>query len=92
MKQEPAPDRPVLYAELDRLSCLAMAASKDFNDELTLILNRAAISLDLIGADHPATSDLVELQGSVVRCAEITRCLMLLTLRARDSMHYATLH
>jgi hypothetical protein len=68
-----------------------MAAGKDFNDELTLILNRAAISLDLIGPDHPAAPDLVELQGSVIRCAEITRCLMLLTLRARDSMHYATL-
>jgi hypothetical protein len=78
-------------AELDRLSSLAMAAGKDVNDELTVILNRAAISLDLIGADHPATADLVELQGSVIRCAEITRCLMLLTLRARDSMHYATL-
>jgi hypothetical protein len=47
--------------------------------------------LDLIGADHPAASDLIELQGSVARCAEITRCLMLLTLRARDSMHYVTL-
>jgi flagellar biosynthesis GTPase FlhF len=91
MKQELAPERPMLYAELDRLSCLAMAAGKDFNDELTLILNRAVISLDLIGADHPAASDLIELQSSVARCAEITRCLMLLTLRARDSMHYVTL-
>ena len=90
MTQEPA-RLPLPNAELDRLSALAMAAGKDFNDELTLILNRAAISLDLIGPDHPAAPDLFELQGSVIRCAEITRCLMLLTLRARDSMHYATL-
>jgi hypothetical protein len=91
MKQETASERPVLHADLDRLSCLALAASKDFNDELTIILNRAAISLELIGEDHPAASELIELQSSVIRCAEITRCLMLLTLRGRDLMHYATL-
>lgn len=94
MKQQPASGRPEVnevHIELERLSALAMSAGKDFNDELTLILNRAVISLDLIGEDHPAAADLVALQDSVLRCAEITRCLMLLTIRARDSVRCATL-
>lgn len=82
--------RPVLYDELDRLSGLALAASKDFNDELTFILNHAEVSLDMLGREHPAIPSMVELQHSAIRCAEITRSLLLLTLRARESIRYAT--
>jgi hypothetical protein len=66
-----------------------MAAGKDFNDELTFILNYAEVSLDLLGPKHPASSSLVELTHAVRRCAETTRCLLLMTLRARDSARYA---
>jgi hypothetical protein len=81
--------RRTVDRELDRLSGLALAASKDFNDELTFILNHADVALDQLGADHPASAGLRELQQSARRCAEITRCLLRLTLRARDSVRYA---
>jgi hypothetical protein len=67
-----------------------LAAGKDFNDELTFIVNHAEAALDLLGPRHPAFPELRDLQDSAVRCAEITRCLLLLTLRARDSIRYAT--
>jgi hypothetical protein len=75
--------------EFDRLSSLTMAAGKDFNDELTLILNHAELSLDLLGPEHPASDGIVELTHAAMRCAETTRCLLLLTQRARDSVRCA---
>lgn len=81
---------PAVEGELDKLSGLALAAAKDFNDELTFILNHAEVSMDLLGPQHPANDHLNELQHSAVRCAEITRCLLLLTLQARESVRYAT--
>jgi len=63
-----------------------MAAGKDFNDELTFILNYAEVSLDLLGPEHPASEGIVELTRAAMRCAETTRCLLLLTLRARESV------
>jgi hypothetical protein len=76
---------PALTAELDRLSGLALAAGKDFNDELTFILNHAATLLQMLGAEHEASVALAELQDATLRCAEISRCLLLVTTRARDS-------
>ncbi len=63
-----------------------MAAGKDFNDELTFILNHAEVSLDLLGPEHPACESIVELTRAAMRCAETTRCLMLMTskLGGRD--------
>jgi hypothetical protein len=75
--------------ELDRLSSLTMAAGKDFNDELTFILNYADESLALLGPAHPASDGLVELTHAAMRCAETTRCLLLLSERARESIRYA---
>lgn len=75
--------------ELDRLSSLTLAAGKDFNDELTFILNHAEISRDMLGPYHPAGAGLVELQQAVLRCAETTRCLLRLTERARETVRYA---
>ena len=73
-------------AEFDRLSILALAAGKEFNDELTFILNHAATSLDTLGPDHPARGELVELTNAAMRCAETTRCLLMLTERARAAV------
>jgi hypothetical protein len=72
--------------EFDRLSSLTMAAGKDFNDELTFILNYAEASLDLLGPEHPACDGLVEVTHAAMRCAETTRCLLLLTQRARAQL------
>jgi hypothetical protein len=71
-------------AILDRLSSLNMVAGKDFNDELTFILNYAEVSLDLLGPKHPASGGLVELTHAARRCAETTRALLLMTLHARQ--------
>jgi hypothetical protein len=75
--------------EFDRLSSLTMAAGKDFNDELTFILNYADVSLYMLGPEHPASEGMVELTHAAMRCAETTRCLLLLTQRARASVRYA---
>jgi hypothetical protein len=74
--------------EFDRLSSLTMAAGKAINDELTFILNYAEVSLDLLGLKHPASDGIVELTHAAMRCAETTRGLLLLTLRARESVRY----
>ena len=66
-----------------------MAASKDFNDELTFILNHADVSRELLGPQHPASNGLIELQHAAMRCAETTRCLLQLTARARETVRYA---
>jgi len=92
VKEQTAPVtlNPGTFAgELDRLSSLTLAAGKDFNDELTFILNHAEVSLDLLGAAHPASTELVELQHAAMRCAETTRCLLLLTAHARDAVRCA---
>jgi hypothetical protein len=83
------PKSTCFAGELDRLSSLTLAAGKDFNDELTFILNHAEVSLDMLGPYHPAGANLVELQHAVVRCAETTRCLLLLTERAREAVRYS---
>ena len=66
-----------------------MAAGKDFNDELTFILNHAEVSLDLLGPEHPAAEEIVELTRAARRCAEMNRCLLLFAQRACDSVHHA---
>jgi len=77
--------------DFDRLTSLTMAAGKDFNDELTFILNHADVSLDMLGPEHPACEGMVEVTRAAMRCAETTRCLLLLTQRARESLrHYKT--
>jgi len=83
------PNPKTFVGELDRLSSLTLAAGKDFNDELTLILNHADLSLDLLGPYHPAGPELVEVRHAVQRCAETTRCLLLMTQRAREMVRYA---
>jgi hypothetical protein len=81
--------QPVVYRELDRLSGLTQAAGHGFNDELTFILNHADVSLGLVGAGHPASVSLIELQRSALRCAEISRGLLSMTERAREAVRCA---
>jgi hypothetical protein len=67
--------------EPDKLAAMATAATRDFNDELTVILSGAALSLRLLGPDHPARLDLLDLQRAALRCADIARCLEFFTVR-----------
>ena len=80
------PDAARLAGELERLSAVTLAASKDFNDELTFVVNLAEESLERLEAGHAAAPDLIQLQHCARRCAETARCLLLLSLRARRSL------
>ena len=46
-----------------------------FNEELTILLNTAAVACGLLGPEHPANDAIIELKRSVYRCAELTRRL-----------------
>jgi hypothetical protein len=46
-----------------------------FNEELTIILNTAALASKLLGPEHPASAAIGELQRAVNRCADLTRKL-----------------
>ncbi len=60
-----------------------LAAVAGFNDELTMILNQLAVSLELLGDEHPASPNLLDLQRSALRCADITRRLLASTRAAQ---------
>jgi hypothetical protein len=92
VKHDPAPARrrPDPATELEKLSSLTIAAGHDCNDELTFILNHAEASIERLGAGHPASADLIELQISAMRCAELIRGLLRITGRARAAIEYAT--
>lgn len=60
----------------DKLRILATAVAEEYNDELTLILNHVALTMELLGPEHPAFEDLRDLQRCAYRCAEITRGLL----------------
>ena len=61
----------------------AVAAAMDFNNELTMILNHLAVSLERLNPEHPVTSDLLDLQRSALRCADVTRRLLASTRPCR---------
>ena len=60
---------------------LAASVASEFNDELTLLLNQLAASLDLIGGEHPARAELVAAQHAARRCSGITWDLLEFTRR-----------
>jgi hypothetical protein len=64
------------FNKSDRLRGLAAALAKDYNDELTIILNQVALTLDLLGPGHPAMPELMNLARSAYRCADLTRGLL----------------
>jgi hypothetical protein len=53
---------------IDRAYAVAAAAARDFNDELTVILNSVSESLVNLEEDHPARPLLLDLQGAAQRC------------------------
>jgi len=60
---------------------VAAAAARDFNDELTVILNSLEGILDNLEDGHPALPLLFELQGAVQRCAWKSAGLMEFSVR-----------
>lgn len=53
---------------IDRAYAVALAAASSFNDELTVILNSVAESLENLEEDHPARVMLLDLQKAAQRC------------------------
>jgi hypothetical protein len=59
-----------------------MEVAHGFNEELTIILNSAAIAAELLGPEHPASDAILELRRSAIRCTELSR-----RLTTRERMH-----
>ena len=51
----------------DRVCAVAAAAAHDLNDELTVILNGAARSMELLEPGHPARPYICEIQQAAER-------------------------
>jgi hypothetical protein len=52
----------------DRASAVAAAAAHDINDEMTIILNSAWISSQMLEPGHPARLLLADLSAATQRC------------------------
>jgi len=68
--------RPGVYAagvernnRSDRAIALVAAAAHELNDELTVILNAVAESMDALPPGHPAFFRLIDAQRAAHRCA-----------------------
>jgi hypothetical protein len=54
----------------DRATAILAAAAHEFNDELTVIMNAVAESLDALSPTHPMFHNLVEAQCAAHRLAQ----------------------
>jgi len=54
----------------DRSTAVVAAAAHEFNDELTVIMNAVAESLDALPAAHPLYPRLMDAQSAAHRCAQ----------------------
>ena len=52
-----------------------MKVAHGFNEELTIILNSAAVAAEMLGPEHPANDAILELRRSATRCTELSRRL-----------------
>ena len=60
----------------DRACAVAAAAAHDLNDELTIILNGATLSIDSLEVGHPARPMLRHIQWAAQRCVWKTSGLL----------------
>jgi hypothetical protein len=60
----------------DRVCAVASAAAHDLNDELTIILNGAAHSIEWLEPDHPARPLLRAIEQAAQRCVWKTSGLL----------------
>jgi hypothetical protein len=62
--------------QADRVTAIASAAAHDLNDELTIILNGASMSLDHLEPGHPARPLMRHVQWAAQRCVWKTSGLL----------------
>ena len=62
--------------QTDRVCAVAAAAAHDLNDELTIIINGAARSMELLEPGHPARPFICETQNAAERCVWKTSGLL----------------
>jgi hypothetical protein len=55
---------------VDKPYSVTASVSHDLNDELTIILTSALLSIDMLDLDHPAVPLLLEIQCAAERCAD----------------------
>ncbi|MGO9229906.1 MAG: hypothetical protein ACLQKA_11965 [Bryobacteraceae bacterium] len=58
------------HYKIDRATAVVAAAAHELNDELTVILNAVAESLDALPPGHPVYHGLIEAQCAAHRCAQ----------------------
>lgn len=75
----PDPDGDRLY--LDRMTAMSEAACKDLNDWVMMIMNHAEECRDIVGTDDPADKELIGIETAAGHCAEIIRCMAMMTKR-----------
>jgi hypothetical protein len=69
----------------DRASAVAAAVAHDINDEMTIILNSAWVSMQLLEPGHPARLLLHDLSAATQRC--IWKTSTVLNYGARCGVH-----
>ena len=57
------------HSKSERAYALAATVAHDLNEELTVILNSVAHTVDSLDPEHPAFPHMAELLASVQRCA-----------------------
>jgi len=71
-------------ARLDHATAVVAAAAHEFNDDLTVILNAVAETLDALPPAHPAYPHLIDAQCAAHRCAR--RAAAMLAFSARRGL------
>lgn len=64
---------------MEPLGALAAGVAHDINDQLMLVVNAVAASLERVPPDHPAAAGLKESERAVMRCVGITQRLLAFT-------------
>jgi hypothetical protein len=62
--------------QADRVCAVAAAAAHDLNNELTIIINGATLSIETLEPDHPARPFLSDVQSAAQRCVWKTSGLL----------------
>jgi len=68
-------------SKTDRATAVLAAAAHEFNDELTVILNAVAESLETLSPTHPGYRGLIEAQCAAHRCAQRTEGMLCFSAR-----------
>ena len=65
----------------DRATAVLAAAAHEFNDELTVIMNAVAESLDALPPEHPVYHGLIEAQCAAHRLAQRAQGMLCFSAR-----------